>query len=269
MQAQKPALAKSVILAEQVSSWFKRDQFGRDQPFSDLLELERYLVHLAGMTVLFVESPGSIAELGAFAALDDLRPKTLAVLNEFFGISGSFIADGLLTKIKRDSPDQVLYYNWAPDDLDSQTAAEVFCEMFDDLVAVLELRDSNRHQTEKLDPGSLGHTLLLVADLVRMGLVVERAQLAKCLNILGCEAAAKDLERHLAILECTGLITERRRRSGTYFIRREPVPFVQYGFKGDGKPKDMTRLQSDIRDALDPSLRRILSTYLATEAPNG
>jgi hypothetical protein len=64
------AWAKRIKLAEDISAWFQKDN-----AFPDLLQLENYLAHLAAATVLFVESPGSIAELGAFAASDELPPR--------------------------------------------------------------------------------------------------------------------------------------------------------------------------------------------------
>ena len=51
--------------------------------FTDLLEVESYLADLAELIIiLFVESPGSIAELGAFSALVTVQPKVLAVVNK-------------------------------------------------------------------------------------------------------------------------------------------------------------------------------------------
>ena len=69
------------------------------------------------MTVLFVESPGSIAELGAFAASDTLSPKLLAVLNTYYDSEQSFIADGPIQKIRNDKEEFVQCYYWDPKQL--------------------------------------------------------------------------------------------------------------------------------------------------------
>src|SRR5258708_3632965 len=108
LKSKATGIACRVKLAEDVNAWF------RPGVFPDLLELENYLADLADITVLFVESPGSIAELGAFAASDSLRPKTLAVLNNFYGPERSFIAEGPVQKMKNESSDLVHYYNWDP-----------------------------------------------------------------------------------------------------------------------------------------------------------
>jgi hypothetical protein len=78
LAANAPQIERRVKLAETINSWFDHDTFG------DLLELEEYLADVSDLIVIFVESPGSIAELGAFAGSEALRPRTLAVLNSTY-----------------------------------------------------------------------------------------------------------------------------------------------------------------------------------------
>ncbi len=85
-----------------------------EQPFSDLLELEEYLADLSDAIVLFVESAGSFAELGAFSASDRLRTKTVAVVNAFYSEANSFIAHGPLRRLMTYSPSQTYYDPWYP-----------------------------------------------------------------------------------------------------------------------------------------------------------
>ena len=89
----------------------KRGRVGTPR-FGIYLRLENYLAHLAFVTVLFVESPGSIAELGAFAASDRLRPKTIAVLNLRHPSKNSFIADGPVLKTLQTNEKHVRCYEW-------------------------------------------------------------------------------------------------------------------------------------------------------------
>lgn len=58
VKVENEPLHKRFRLAENVNDWFDHDLF------SDLLEVEEYLADLAELIILFVESPGSIAELG-------------------------------------------------------------------------------------------------------------------------------------------------------------------------------------------------------------
>ena len=127
------AWAKRIKLAEDISTWFQKDN-----AFPDLLQLENYLAHLAAATVLFVESPGSIAELGAFAASDELRPKTLAVLNTAYGSDKSFIADGPVRRIKGENEKHIHYYTWNSEKLNSVETKKEFTEIAQALTAFLE-----------------------------------------------------------------------------------------------------------------------------------
>src|ERR1035438_1009573 len=52
-----PNLDAKIRVAEVINRWFDHDIF------SDLLELEEYIAAFADLIVLFVESPGSFAEL--------------------------------------------------------------------------------------------------------------------------------------------------------------------------------------------------------------
>jgi hypothetical protein len=64
------------------------------------------------MIILFVESPGSIAELGAFSALKTVQPKVLAVVNKKFD-RPSFIANGPVRHLQ-ELGSAVYKYLWNP-----------------------------------------------------------------------------------------------------------------------------------------------------------
>ena len=161
----RPALAERVKLAEDVNIWFQTHQ---DQPFSDLLELENYLAHLADVTVLFVESPGSIAELGAFVASDALRPKLLAVLNTFYGSEQSFITDGPIRKIRNEKQGDGSVLRLGSKQLDTSATKEEFGDVANHLTEILVSREKRIPQQLAFKTNEIGHTLLLVADLIRI-----------------------------------------------------------------------------------------------------
>lgn len=70
---------------------------------NDLLTLENQLADYADCIVLFVESPGSVAELGAFANHNILVSKLLVINNKKFKDSPSFINDGCIKLIESKS----------------------------------------------------------------------------------------------------------------------------------------------------------------------
>jgi len=69
----------------------------------DLLTIEGYLADYADSILIILESDGAKAELGAFAHRDDLSRKTLVINDERFRDSPSFIREGPIRKLDKES----------------------------------------------------------------------------------------------------------------------------------------------------------------------
>jgi hypothetical protein len=245
-----------VNLAEDVNAWFRRSEF------PDLLELENYLADLADITVLFVESPGSIAELGAFAASDVLRPKTLAVLNNFLGSDRSFISEGPVQKIKNDNPDLVHYYDWDPGQLNKGATTKEFGEMAEGLTEFLIDRDRSHPREQSFDPGKHGHTLLLVADLIRIAGVATSTDIGSCLREIGCKFDQVQMGRYFSLLESMSFIKRVLRSNQTFYVTSSSKSFIRYAYQPGASLRDQKRIKAAIRSSLDKLRRKIFAKSL-------
>ena len=254
LKREKPTIASRVRLAEEINEWFQQDNV-----FPDLLEFENYLAHLADITVLFVESPGSIAELGAFANSDDISPKTLAVLNNSHVSAGSFISDGPIRKLRNGNEDHVHYYTWNSDDLDSEGTKIEFGELTNELVTFLETIEAARPKKPSLKLSERGHALLLVADLIRMPGVATISELLECLSALECEADRKTLKRYLSVLQSVGFVTAHRRSNQTFFVRVSDRRFIRYAYREGALFRDQSRIRNELKQGLEPLKRSALS----------
>ena len=261
LKRKKPAIAGRVRLAEEVN-----EQFQRDNAFTDLLELENYLAHLADITVLFVESPGSIAELGAFANSDVIRPKTLAVLNSSHEPDGSFISNGPIRKLINENEDHVHYYRWDPDDLDADPTQTELKELTHELVTFLEKIAESRPRQSSLKTTERGHALLLVADLIYMPGVATTTELLECLSVLGYEADQKVLKRYLSILHGLGFIIVHRRSNQKFFVRVSEQPFIRYAYLEGAPFRDQPRIMSELRRGHE-SVKRSALTHALRDLP--
>lgn len=85
---------------------------------SDLLSLENLLAESVDVIILIPESPGSFAELGAFANDEKLRSKIICVLDKKYKKHKSFINQGPVKLIKKVNNSGVIYVN--PDDIRSE-----------------------------------------------------------------------------------------------------------------------------------------------------
>lgn len=260
---QGSSIALSVKLAEDVNEWYRKDVF------PDLLELESYLADFADITVLFVESPGSIAELGAFAASDVLRPTTLAVLNSFYGSKSSFISDGPVRKIENENQDLVHYYNWDPERLNEPSTVEEFETMATDLTLFMESRSSSHPKEQRLDRKKHGHVLLLIADLIGIPGVVTITEVDDCLRGLGLKLDKKQLNCYISLLESMSFIKEVRRSNQKFYVSKNPMSFVRYAYRPEASLKDRTRIKSNIRAALDERRTAVLRNFMQNPQGQG
>ena len=107
LKKKRPEIASRVLLAETACKWY---EFTRIYP--NLLELEEQIAGLSALILLFVESPGSIAELGAFSEVKPLRDKLVTIVEENHYNSKSFIKEGPLTLLEKNKSNSVRAYPW-------------------------------------------------------------------------------------------------------------------------------------------------------------
>lgn len=86
----------------------------------DLLTLEQFLADNSDLIVIVCESPGSFAELGAFANNENTVDKVVVLLKTKYKNQKSFIVQGPVQYIKDKSKDSVIYFNRDLDELEKQ-----------------------------------------------------------------------------------------------------------------------------------------------------
>jgi hypothetical protein len=258
LKSQATAIAKRIKLAEEINAWFRGGEF------PDLLELEKYLADLADITVLFVESPGSIAELGAFAASDILRRKTLAVLDASHSFDRSFIIDGPVKKISSENDELIHFYEWDPKNLKSAASKTGFREMAEEITKFLKARDKARANNQSFDKEKHGHVLLMVADLIGVAGVATKTDLTACLSKLGCPSDHPHPDRYLSLLESMSFIKRVRRSNQSFYVPADARRFIKPAYRTDAVLKEQTKIKSAIRAGFDPLRKRILLSQWRT-----
>lgn len=87
------------------------------KPKRDLLTLENTLASSANAIIIIVESPGSIAELGAFVNSSELRPKIIAIVNKKHRNEKSFIMLGPVAQLYNERQDAVIMHDFKQPDV--------------------------------------------------------------------------------------------------------------------------------------------------------
>ncbi len=78
---------------------------------TDLQTLEVRFAHDVDFTLLILESPGSIAELGTFTQLPGIRERLIVLLSGRFYRAESYISRGPLSLLSRLNPNSVIYFD--------------------------------------------------------------------------------------------------------------------------------------------------------------
>jgi hypothetical protein len=255
VKAEDHTLLKRVRLAESVNNWF--DQ----QVFDDLLELEVILADCSDLTLLFVESPGSIAELGAFAASEELRRRTLAVLNSAYQQERTFIADGPVRRIKAADKDLVRYWKWDPKHINSAESLAELKDMSKELVALLNEKGRTAIKEQTLSKKSPGHAMFLIADLVEIVGISFVAEIVECLTEWGFDVDRDKVLRYLLLLEHLQLTKTERRSNQVYYLSRVSTPLISHAFIPGAKIRDRDRWKNLIRGSLAKSDERRMAVY--------
>jgi hypothetical protein len=254
-----PSLIKRVRRAEVINDWFDHDIF------SDLLELEEYIAALADLIVLFVESPGSIAELGAFATSTHLRPKTLAIVSSTYQQTGTFIADGPVRRLENENKDLVRYFDWEPKTINDQETLEALNDMSEELAQLLIDREKLGVTEQQLDQESHAHTMLLMADLIDILGITTETEITKCFNEWGYGLDRRHLRQYISLLENLKIIKQLPYSTQRYYVSRVASTYIRYDFALDAKLRDREKVMSGIRTTLparDPRRSKVFERYL-------
>lgn len=252
-----------VLLAEDADKWYRSQV-----EFSDLLELEEHIAGLSACILLFVESPGAIAEFGAFSQMKLIQEKLLVVVEDSYYDQQSFIRHGLIERTKRERPATLLSYPWLSPpgadggrNIDPGFVNDTLNEIESSVTHFLD----GRPKTSRFAPDDHGHRMLLISDLIKLGVILLQNEIQELLMRLKVEVKPSDLKRYLYLLENLKLISKRRYGNADFFIApSHSRDFVHYAPKN---PTDRARLRSLLREefplgekkkALDSFQRRSL-----------
>ncbi|MBX9947153.1 MAG: retron St85 family effector protein [Reyranella sp.] len=106
LRAIENELPAAVVLAEAAN------QLYRDTHYGDLISFEEDIARIASVVLVIAESPGSLAELGAFASSDPIRKALRVIVQEKYWIQESFIRFGPLKRVHEANENHVGIYPW-------------------------------------------------------------------------------------------------------------------------------------------------------------
>ncbi|MBD9357449.1 retron St85 family effector protein [Methylomonas albis] len=205
--SKEPQLSPYIQLAENFKDWL------HDSKYSDLKTFEEDLAHISSLILLFLESPGTIAELGLFSTNINLIKKLVIFVGaDHFG-NDSFINLGPLRYIEQKNQEAIYSYPWKDKDI-KNTVKNHLVNISQDVKDLLE----KKHKKEFFDKNNPGHIAFLVFEIV---LIFKALKYSEIFNFLAClelSISKPKLTRLLFLLEKLELISKKRYGGSDFYF---------------------------------------------------
>jgi hypothetical protein len=198
----------TVVLAENA---FKEALFG-PPAFINLAKFEKLVAEISDCVLIFPESDGSLAEVGYFAAVEEIRTKVLVVNDRRFEAVDSFVSLGPVSAINVDSYLQpALHVNSPGTGIDFNS--------LDQRLRRTRERLSRRRKLDHKPYGKLdyGSKFCLLLELIRLLRAVTLVGLSR--TVKAAFGRPTDIELILSILVGAGLVVRR----DEYFVATNPT----------------------------------------------
>lgn len=231
---------QSIVLAESFKDYFK------ENTFNDLLVFEDEIANIASLILIFLESPGSLVELGMFCSRPTYYKKLLIVApQEKTESEDSFIYLGPLEHIKRKEESSVAIYPW-PSEFDIKYDADY-------------LSDLNYNIKEKLRSVSnqvifqhtnSGHIALLIYEIIRLSYPILIGEIELALAALGLNIEESEVKRCIYILTKLSMIGVNFYSSYKYlYPLLKDLKTINFGKDKNNKVCDTQSIQMSINQS--------------------
>jgi len=231
---------EKVILAEDIFRYFEHSKY------QDLINFEKDLAELSSLTVLFSESPGSIAELGSFSVLPKIQDRLLVVMHENDAHTESFIWRGPALYLKNIAEENrkenpVNIFNWRKLDNDDDilkisdfSDVEALSESIEKVLAAFP-------KTTAFNKSQTGHIMLLVLDLLNIMHLANIEEILDAVSLLGIQYKHQTVEQHISLLLSLGYIVRKPYQNNVYYLASQHKPWLSWAYKKGTMIRDRDR----------------------------
>jgi hypothetical protein len=245
-----------VVLAEKTLQLFDGSAYG------DLLAFERDLASLSSLTVVFVESAGSIAELGSFSVLPEIHRKLLVVIEHGYANKPSFIWLGPARYLKNQGAHRVQVFPWLTgDSVDAGLAEDCVGELVEHVEGIVNADP----KTMAFQADDIGHKMLLIADMLRVMQLCQKTEIASVLARMSVAVTDQQLDNYISLLWKFELIQKFDYGHNEYYGYANSEMALDLAFKGGAKFNKIDRWKAEFRREMqvsDPRRFKALSAFV-------
>lgn len=228
----KNDLVPTLVVPENYRAW---DGLGK---YPDLLAFEQDLGYLTDAVIVFLEGPGSFAELGAFSQIDSLASKLIVVIASEHHQDDSFISLGPVRQLQKQQSNAVCV-------IPSQKAEELEKDI-PLVLEKLENKKKRKRNSEALLPSSEQHRTLAILDLIDLFLASTREEIGNALKALDIEVTSNRLHQLLFLLDKVGLIKKIGYGDQNFYLPTKVGDQVLINYNSKSEPFDRTRWRTEV-----------------------
>lgn len=221
--------------------------------YSDLLTFEYDLASLSSLILIFLESPGSLVELGIFAMQPEFFNKLCIIVpEEEVEKEDSFIYLGPLKKLKMTSNSSVMVYPFKEDGgaYTNDTWNDICCDIDN------KLGDINRQ--EKFKDKNPGHTSMLILEIINIAFPIQVTEIELSLKLIGVDIQRKKIQQLIYLLTILGFVVKKSRSTNVFYFPNYHFineTYVKIGRYKDGRPFDKNKNKIKLKTALYGELK--------------
>nr|WP_253806441.1 retron St85 family effector protein [Hydrogenovibrio sp. JE_KL2] len=232
-----PVIHDAIVQAEDFKDYFHQNTY------TDLLVFEDEIANISSLVLIFLESPGSLVELGIFCSKPSVFEKLVIVApREETKDADSFIYLGPLEFIRSKENDSVLIYPWPKGEATSFSKDNLI-----DLCEQLNEKITSQIKSKKFYQNNSGDMALLVYEIIRMSYPMLINDIEHVLTLglgMNFQEIELGLKRHLYLLQKLRLIEKYEYGGNVYYYPQKPsVQMVKLGYKLGEQRIETTKLK--------------------------
>ena len=245
VKGKRLSFEKNIVIAEKIINYYKNSKY------KSLLDFERDLAELSSLTILFTESPGSIAELGSFSVLNTINKRLLVVINSEHSENDSFIWQGPIHHLQKsiqslidDNP--VYVYEWengrSVNFLESRNLSDNVTNILDKL-----------SKSQILKPSQTNHLLLFIADIISIVQVANEDDIVFIVNSFFPNTDTPQIKKYISLLSAIKLIIRKRYSNNIFYHSSDDNKWINFAFLKDSPHNDRDRWSDYFRNIYQSS----------------
>jgi hypothetical protein len=238
-----------ILVAEELNAFFPRGRY------RDILKFEADLAQICEVVILFSESYGSAAELGAFCMNDEISAKLLVFIDDKNYERESFIRLGPLKALEDTFGEAAVCVlsieNLRITDIrdvrtvDSNWLKQQVLDGIGALTTSFKTRPESSRERTSFQPTRSGHVIKLIAGLVQHYAALTLDEIRLHLSFFGVECTQDELHNFTLCAEFGEWLVRKKVGSLTYIVAIVEKRAITYDFK-DKIITDRIRWQADI-----------------------